>query len=88
MSGIIIYLHLWHIYLHLWEKVLVTKGVFSVWGIPLDRKYPYLVGGFNPSEKYARQIGSSPQGSGWKKKYVSCHHPDINLAYKGEDSSI
>ena len=23
-----------------------------------------LVGGFNPSEKYARQIGSSPQGSG------------------------
>ncbi len=25
-----------------------------------------LVGGFNPIEKYARQIGSSPQGSGWK----------------------
>ena len=25
-----------------------------------------LVGGFDPSEKYARQIGSSSQGSGWK----------------------
>ena len=23
----------------------------------------YLVGGFNPFEKYARQIGSSPQGN-------------------------
>ena len=23
-----------------------------------------VVGGFNPSEKYARQIGSFPQGSG------------------------
>ena len=26
-----------------------------------------LVGGFNPSEKYDRQIGSFPQFSGWKK---------------------
>ena len=25
-----------------------------------------LVGGFNPSEKYARQIGSFPQFSWWK----------------------
>ena len=25
---------------------------------------------------YARQIGSVPQFSGWKKKYVNCHHPD------------
>ena len=29
----------------------------------------YLVGGFNPSEKYARQVGTScPQGSGENKK--------------------
>ncbi len=27
-----------------------------------------LVGGFNPSEKYDPQIGSSPQGSGWKQQ--------------------
>ena len=28
-----------------------------------------LVGGWtNPFEKYARQIGSFPQGSGWKQK--------------------
>ena len=26
----------------------------------------FLVGGFNPIEKYARQIGSFPQSSGWK----------------------
>ncbi len=25
-----------------------------------------LAGGFNPPEKYDRQIGSFPQGSGWK----------------------
>ena len=35
------------------------------------------VGGFNPFEKYARQIGSFPQGSGWKfQKYLSYHHLD------------
>ena len=29
--------------------------------------YAVLVGGWtNPFEKYARRIGSSPQGSGWK----------------------
>ena len=27
-----------------------------------------LVGGFKPSQKYARQIGSFPQGLGWKQK--------------------
>ena len=38
--------------------------------------YPPLVGGFNPFEKYARQIGIIfPKGSGWKfQKYLSCHH--------------
>ena len=34
----------------------------------------YLVGGFNPSEKYARQIGSFPQ-VGAKIKNVWNHHP-------------
>ena len=29
-----------------------------------------LVGGFNPSEKYARQIGNLPQVSGENKKYL------------------
>ena len=40
----------------------------------------YLVGGWtNPLEKYARQIGSFPQGSGWKfQKYLSCHHLDTD----------
>ena len=44
--------------------------------ISRGRKTMYLVGGFNPLEKYARQIGSFPQSSGWKfQKYLSCHHP-------------
>ena len=31
--------------------------------------WPFLVGGWtNPIEKYARQIGNLPQGSGWKEK--------------------
>ena len=35
----------------------------------------YLVGGgFNPFEKYARQIGSFPQGSGWTLKKNWNHH--------------
>ena len=29
-----------------------------------------LVGGFNPSEKYAHQIGNLPQGSGWKYQKI------------------
>ena len=34
-----------------------------------------LVGGFNPFEKYARQIGNLPQFSGWKfQKYLSWNH--------------
>ena len=36
-----------------------------------------LVGGFNPFEKYARQIGSFPQ-IGVKIKYVGNHHLDNN----------
>ena len=30
----------------------------------------WLVGGFNPFEKYARQIGSFPQGPGWKQQQI------------------
>ena len=39
----------------------------------------FLVGGWtNPSEKYDRQIGNLPQGSGWKvQKYLSCHQLDV-----------
>ena len=42
---------------------------------PSFGEYLFLVGSFNPFEKYARQIGSFPQGSGWKfQKCLSCHH--------------
>ena len=34
-----------------------------------------LAGAFNPSEKYARQIGSFPQGSGWKKQMFEVSPP-------------
>ena len=37
--------------------------VQAIWrvGFPGNVSLTYLVGGFNPVEKYARQIGSSPQ---------------------------
>ena len=38
-----------------------------------------LIGGFNPSEKYARQIGSFPQFSGWKLKTIWNHHLAIDV---------
>ena len=39
----------------------------------------HLVGGFNPFEKYARQIGSSPQVGVNIKRYLSCHHRPSHL---------
>ena len=39
----------------------------------------FLVGGFNPSEKYDRQIGSFPQVGVEIKKYLSCHHLVLEL---------
>ena len=36
-----------------------------------------LVGGFNPFEKNARQIGSFPRGWGWKWKNIWNHHPNL-----------
>ena len=39
-----------------------------------------LVGGFNPLEKYARQIGSFPQGSG-NKKYLK-PPPSLVISFK------
>ena len=38
-----------------------------------------LVGGFNPLEKYARQIGSFPQGSGVKKNIFELPPPRVSL---------
>ena len=46
----------------------------------------YIVGGFNPFEKYARQNGFIfPQFSGVKIKniYSSCHHPVIVWIHMG-----
>ena len=34
----------------------------------------FLVGDFNPFEKYVRQIGNLPQVWGENKKSLSCHH--------------
>ena len=51
----------------------------KIWGIISVKLDPTwcvtkIVGGFNPSEKYARQIGSFPQ-IGMKIKNVWNHHP-------------
>ena len=58
--------------------------VQAMWrvGFPLHKPYILckrliqlnLVGGLNPVEKYARQIGSSPQVGMKIKKCLSCHH--------------
>ena len=62
-------------------KMISTWGV--KWGVfPPFKETPIflcsfcrLVGGFNPPEKYARQIRSSSPGiRGENKKYLSCHH--------------
>jgi hypothetical protein len=42
--------------------------------IQISTAMVYLVGGFNPSEKYENQIGSSPQVLG-KVKNVPNHQP-------------
>ena len=38
----------------------------------------FLVGGFNPYEKYAREIGSFPEGSGWKFQKI-CQLPPATI---------
>ena len=47
-------------------------GLETTWKA-LKENHLYLVGGFNPSEKYARQIGSSPQIVVKIKKDVKPH---------------
>ena len=42
--------------------------------------YIYLVGGFKPFEKYARQIGNPPQGPGMKIKNLWNHHLDMGVS--------
>ena len=51
--------------LNLVANIVVKLTIFS---ITLGPKQTYLVGGFNPFEKYARQIGSFPQEG--VKKYL------------------
>ena len=45
------------------------------WTVQTKKTYSNLVGGFNPSEKYDRQIGSFPQVRDKNdKNSLSCHH--------------
>ena len=46
-----------------WQKKMEKNHQLQIFD-PVN--YIYIVGGFNPIETYARQIGSSPQGPGWK----------------------
>ena len=73
--------------LELWHKICLTlrKGTWHVFGgfggfASVVCKKPfqiYLVGGFNPFEKYARQIGNLPQ-IGVKIKNIWNQHPVIH----------
>ena len=50
-----------------WIEDIRTIEFSNTPGSLTAKSFPYLVGGWtNPFEKYARQIGSFPQGSGWK----------------------
>ena len=51
----------------------------------------FLVGGFSPPlwKICASQIGSFPQGSGWKfQKYLSCHHLVLDHLYTKPKGSL
>ena len=54
--------------------LLQIKPCEKVGGDPVDVDN-YIVGGFNPSEKYARQIGSFYQ-IGMTTKHICDHHPN------------
>ena len=43
---------------------------WGVYRVQWEATNGILVGGFNPSQKYAPQIGSFPQGSGWKYQKI------------------
>jgi len=59
--------HLFRVYILNFEGVTVILKFFQ----------SNLVGGFNPFEKYARQIGSLPQ-VGMRIQNISNHHPEIS----------
>ncbi len=59
------------------ENIIILPSYDEYQYLIMDRHN--LVGGFNPFEKYARQIGSSPQGRAKKnilKKNIWNHHHD------------
>ena len=59
-----------------------SEGKLQVFGgITQPKIYRLLVGGFNPFEKYARQIGSFPQGSGMKIPKIFELPPPIGYLY-------
>ena len=62
------YVRLTYMYLYLRNKFLVAIEVNRT-SLQFVKQQKKLVGGFNPSEKYARQIGHLPQ-IGLKIKHI------------------
>ena len=55
--------------------IFQTSMIMFHVNLPGCNRNHHLVGGWtNPFEKYYRQIGSSPQGSGWKWTNIWNHH--------------
>ena len=52
---------------------MIGRTVYLPTNSPCERTKLVLVGGFNPSEKYARQIGNLPQ-IGVRIKHILNHH--------------
>ena len=49
------------------------RSLHTFKGVPLNKSKKTMVGGFNPFEKYAREIGSFPQVEVENKKYLKHH---------------
>ena len=57
-----------------WLGSLIASCTFDSTNLSLVLPSCNLVGGLNPSKKYARQIGNRPQIGVKIKKCLSCHH--------------
>ena len=63
------------------ERTKNASQKFPNWGQKPRKKNSNLVGGFNPFEKYARQLGSFPQRFGLKIKNLWNHHQAILIPW-------
>ena len=73
-----VYIYPWKSMVGRWFLFFPSRGWSIFRGVVVRLRDAYLVGGWTTHLKNISQIGSFPQGSGWKfQKYLSCHQPDV-----------